>query len=177
MDYAPDCWCYTSDIGRMWPVDGQYEPWQRELYGFVVDYHLTLLELIAPGKTCREICDQAARQLMPTVERTRWTRSSFADGARALLQSEKQFTHTVGMAVHDGGQYKDQPLQPGLVFALDPQLWVHAERLYIRVEDTVAVTETGVENFTHDCPQCPSDIEQLMTETGLLQLRPDLVVN
>jgi Xaa-Pro aminopeptidase len=135
------------------------------------------LELIAPGKTCREICDQAARRLMPTIERTRWTRPSFADGARTLLQSEKQFTHTVGMAVHDGGQYKDQPLQPGLVFALDPQLWVHAERLYIRVEDTVAVTETGVENLTHDCPQCPSDIEQLMTETGLLQLRPDLVVN
>jgi Xaa-Pro aminopeptidase len=125
MDYAPDCWCYTSDIGRMWPVSGQYEPWQRELYGFVVDYHRTLLDLIAPGKTCREICDQAASRLMPIVERTRWTRPSFADGARTLLKSEKQFTHTVGMAVHDGGQYKDKPLHPGLVFALDPQLWVH----------------------------------------------------
>ena len=73
MDYAPDCWCYTSDIGRMWPVSGQYEPWQRELYGFVVDYHMTLLELIAPGKTCAEICRQAEARLMPIVERTRWT--------------------------------------------------------------------------------------------------------
>ena len=176
MDYAPDCWCYTSDIGRMWPVSGEYEPWQRELYGFVVDYHMTLMELIAPGKTCLEICRQAEARLMPVVERSRWTRPSFADGARTLLQSEKQFTHTVGMAVHDGGQYKDEPLRPGLVFALDPQLWVHEERLYIRVEDTVVVTESGVENLTRDCPQAPDDIEQLMTEAGLLQFRPDLVV-
>jgi Xaa-Pro aminopeptidase len=93
-----------------------------------------------------------------------------------LLKSEKQFTHTVGMAVHDGGQYKDQPLRPGLVLALDPQLWVHEERLYIRVEDTVVVTETGVENLTQECPQGPDEIEQLMAEPGLLQLRPELVV-
>ena len=176
MDYAPDCWCYTSDIGRMWPVSGQYERWQRELYGFVVDYHMTLLELIAPGKTCAEICRQAEARLIPIVERTQWVRPSFGDAARKLLQSEKQFTHTVGMAVHDGGQYKDQPLRPGLVFALDPQLWVHEERLYIRVEDTVVITERGVENLTHDCPQVPDAIELLMSETGLLQLRPELVV-
>ncbi len=35
MDYAPDCGYYTSDIGRMWPVNGKYLPWQRELYGFM----------------------------------------------------------------------------------------------------------------------------------------------
>jgi hypothetical protein len=34
-----------------------------------------------------------------------------------------------------------------------------------------------VENLTRDCPQAPDDIEKLMTETGLLQLRPDLMVN
>jgi Xaa-Pro aminopeptidase len=145
------------------------------LYGFVVDYHMTLLELIAPGKTCAEICREAEQRLMPIVERTRWARPSFADAARTLLQSEKQFTHTVGMAVHDGGQYKDQPLRPGLVFALDPQLWVHDEQLYIRVEDTVVVTERGVENLTRDCPQYPQEIERLMTEPGLLQSRRDLL--
>ena len=37
MDYAPDYSCYTSDIGRMWPVNGVYSPWQRELYGYIVE--------------------------------------------------------------------------------------------------------------------------------------------
>jgi hypothetical protein len=98
MDYAPDCACYTSDIGRMWPVSGSYEPWQRELYGFVTDYHQTLLDLIAPGKTCAEICRLAADRLLPAVDRARWTKPAFAEAARTLLLSDKQFTHTVGMA-------------------------------------------------------------------------------
>ena len=44
MDYAPDIGCYTSDIGRMWPVNGRYTPVQRELYGFVVAYHQVLFK-------------------------------------------------------------------------------------------------------------------------------------
>ena len=36
MDGAPDYHYYTSDIGRMWPVNGSYTPQQRELYGFMV---------------------------------------------------------------------------------------------------------------------------------------------
>ena len=39
-------------------------------------------------------------------------------------------------------------LKPGHVFSIDPQLRVPDETLYIRYEDVVAVTETGVENFT-----------------------------
>jgi Xaa-Pro aminopeptidase len=81
------------------------------------------------------------------------------------------------MAVHDGGHYKDKPLRPGIVFALDPQLWVPADNLYIRVEDTVAVTEAGVENLTGDCPHELNDVEKLMTEDGLIQLRADLLLD
>ncbi len=177
MDYAPDCSGYTSDIGRMWPVSGRYETWQRQLYGFVVEYHLLLLELIAPGRTTAEICAQAAEKLLPIVDRTQWVHPSFAEAARTLLRSEKQFTHTVGMAVHDGGEYKVRELRPGIAFALDPQLWVPDERLYIRVEDTVVVTERGVENLTRDCPHNLDDVERLMSEQGLIQLRPDLILD
>jgi len=176
MDYAPDCSCYTSDIGRMWPVSGTYEAWQRELYGFVVDYHLLLLDLIAPGKTGVEICRQAAEKLLPTVERTHWSRPSFAEAARTLLQSGKPFTHGVGMAVHDGPRYQEHLLRPGTVFALDPQLWVPSEKLYTRVEDTVVVTERGVENLTENCPHSLDKIEQLMTQPGMIQSRPDLML-
>jgi Xaa-Pro aminopeptidase len=174
MDYAPDCTCYTSDIGRMWPVSGRYEPWQRELYGFVVDYHLLLVDLIKPGKTGVEICQEAAQKLLPTVERARWLRPSFADAVQTLLRSGKPFTHGVGMAVHEGPRYQEEVLRPGIVFALDPQLWVPSERLYIRVEDTVVVTESGAENLTPNCPHHLDDVERLMSQPGLIQSRPDL---
>jgi Xaa-Pro aminopeptidase len=37
MDYAPDDRYYTSDIGRVWPVDGTYNAWQRELLQFILE--------------------------------------------------------------------------------------------------------------------------------------------
>ena len=70
------------------------------------------------------------------------------------------------------GTYKNGPLKPGQVFAVDPMIWVPEERLYVRVEDVVVVTETGVENFTDFVPSTPEEIEQLMQEEGLLQIRP-----
>jgi len=162
MDYAPDLGNYTSDIGRMWPVSGRYSAPQRELYGFVVDYHLTLLELIAPGRTPEEICRQAADRLRPQSSRTRWSKTSYRDAVEALLESGKPFTHPVGMAVHDVGEYRREPLRPGLVFALDPQLWVPDEQRYIRIEDAVAVTAGGVENFTQLAPHDLDEVERMI---------------
>jgi Xaa-Pro aminopeptidase len=177
MDYAPDCCCYTSDIGRMWPVSGRYEPWQRELYGFVVDYHLALLDEIRPGRTCAEICATVAAKLLPRVDHVHWSRPSFKPAIDTLLKSSRPFTHPVGMAVHDVGRYQDEPLRPGIVFALDPQLWVRDERLYIRVEDTVVITEDGVENLTVDAPHDLTDVEELMAMPGLIQSRHDLLLS
>jgi len=45
---------------------------------------------------------------------------------------------------------------------------VPEERLFIRVEDTVAVTDNGMENLTIDAPLELNDVESLMCETGLL---------
>ena len=74
--------------------------------------------------------------------------------------------------MHDVGNYRSKPLEPGIVFSVDPMLWVHEERLYVRMEDTVVVTEDGVENFTDFMPDTIEEIEALMTEEGIVQKRP-----
>ncbi|MAG93010.1 MAG: peptidase M24, partial [Planctomycetaceae bacterium] len=70
MDYAPDCGYYTSDIGRIWPVNGTYSPWQRELYSFIVEYHKALLRRIRPGVTADVVMDESAADMEPVVEQT-----------------------------------------------------------------------------------------------------------
>ncbi|MEE3373331.1 MAG: aminopeptidase P N-terminal domain-containing protein [Planctomycetota bacterium] len=175
MDYAPDVRNYTSDIGRMWPVNGRYTAWQRELYGFIVDYHKVLLSLIQPGITAAKIYQDADDQLRPRVEKTAWSRPSFKKAAQDVLSYNRHLTHPVGMAVHDVGHYHEEPLRPGIVLALDPQLWIPDEQIYVRVEDTVVVTETGVENLTAAAPLELADVERVMQEPGLLAARPDLL--
>ena len=78
------------------------------------------------------------------------------------------------MTVHDVGRYIDAPFAPGLVFSIDPMVWVPEEKLYVRMEDVVVVTETGVENFTSFLPSRLDDIEKLMKEEGKLQIRAPL---
>jgi Xaa-Pro aminopeptidase len=51
-----------------------------------------------------------------------------------------------------------------VVLALDPQMWIPEERRYIRVEDTVAVTEDGIENLTSAAPLELDEVEALMQE-------------
>ncbi len=148
MDYAPDVGCYTSDIGRMWPVNGTYSPVQRELYGFVVEYQKVLLKTIRAKALTSDLAREAADIIRPTWSSWPWSKPAYRDAALKMIDSEVAFTHPVGMCVHDVGQYKAQPLQPGLVFALDPQLWVPEEQLYIRVEDTLVITPDGAESLT-----------------------------
>lgn len=172
MDYSPDLSNYTNDIGRMWPVNGKYSPAQRELYGFIVEYHRCLLRYIRPGVLPEQILAEAAAEMRPVIARTRFSKEIYEQAALRTLEFRGHLSHPVGMAVHDVGKYFDRPMQPGLVFALDPQMWIPEERLYIRVEDTVAVTETGVEVLTKDVPLDLDEIEGLMKQPGLIQQFP-----
>ena len=96
----------------------------------------------------------------------------YEKAAREALSFRGHLSHPVGLAVHDVGNYKSRPLVPGTVFTVDPMLWVHEERLYIRMEDTVVVTEDGVENFTDFMPTGLEEIEAMMKEPGILQKVP-----
>ena len=103
---------------------------------------------------------------------TRWIRPSFERAAQWAIDFPYHMSHPVGLACHDDGHYRGKPLVPGVVLALDPQMRVVEEKRYIRVEDTIVVTEDGVENFTSDAPLELDDIEALMKEEGMLQRYP-----
>ena len=148
MDYAPDYRYYVSDIGRVWPVNGTYAPWQRELLQFTLDYHKAVMSRVKPGATPQQILADARAAMEPIVAKTKWSKPAYEAAARRLIEtSGGALSHMVGMAVHDVGSYRDG-LKPGHVFSIDPQLRVPEENLYLRFEDTIVVTETGFENFT-----------------------------
>ena len=171
-DCAPDYHYYTSDIGRMWPVSGTYAPWQRALLGFVIEYHKVLLAGIRPGRMLAEIHAEAAETMRGVLDGWKFESAAHEAGARAMFDFRGHLSHCVGMSVHDGALHYTRPLEPGIVFSVDPQLLVREERLYVRVEDTVVVTEDGIENLTSQAPLALDDVEALVREEGLLQSFP-----
>jgi alpha-L-fucosidase 2 len=164
MDCAPNFHHYTSDIGRMWPVGGRYSQWQRVLYGFVVEYHKTLLAAIRRGVTADDVLAEAAAEMRGAIDSTVWTKSTYKRAALAMLERKGLLSHPVGLAVHDLGTYREGPLEAGMVFSVDPEMWVPDERTYIRVEDTVEVTEDGVSVMTAGAPLELDEVERTMRE-------------
>jgi Xaa-Pro aminopeptidase len=166
MDAAPECSYYTSDIGHMWPVNGTYAPWQQELYGYIIEYHKVVLSKIRPGVTPDQVMDEAAEEMKGVWGNWKFSKDIYREGARRTLEFRGHLSHPVGMAVHDDGGYHHRPLVPGTVFAVDPQMWIPEEKLYIRVEDTVVVTDGGIENLTSGAPLELDEVEALMRDEG-----------
>ncbi len=117
--------------------------------------------------------DEAKNAMEPVFERIKFSKPEYEKAARKLVeQGGGVFSHTVGMAVHDDASYRRAPLKPGQVFAVDPQLWVDEEDLYLRVEDTVIVTEDGVEVLTRFAPTELKSIEKMIKGKGIVQKYP-----
>jgi len=159
-DYAPDLGNYTSDIGRMWPVNGRFSAEQREVYGFVVEYHKVLLSLIAPGKTADEVFREGAERMRPRV--ALFKNDLLRHGAAKLLESKRPLSHGVGMTVHEARNWKERPMEEGLAFAVDPEFVVSELKMYVRCEDTVVVARGGCENLTASAPVEIDEIESVM---------------
>jgi Xaa-Pro aminopeptidase len=173
MDYAPDYRYYTSDIARVWPVSGKYTAPQRELLGFVLAYRNAILSRIRPGVTAKQIQEEAKAAMEAVFASTRFSKPVYEQAARKLVETGGGvFSHPVGLAVHDDGGYADRPLEPGVVFSVDPQLRVPEENIYLRYEDVVTVTPSGVENFTDFLPSDLASIERAVGGGGILQRFP-----
>jgi len=171
MDYAPDYRYYASDITRHWPVNGKFNPDQRALCNFIYAYREAFMKRIKPGVTPQAVLAGAREEMSAYLKTLTFSKETYRKAAENALNFAGHLQHTVGMTVHDVGDYRRKPFVPGIVFAVDPMLWIPEENLYVRMEDVVVVTETGVENFTAFLPGKPEEIEKLMTEPGILQLR------
>jgi Xaa-Pro aminopeptidase len=77
--------------------------------------------------------------------------------------------HTVGMEVHDVNTPHGDVLVPGMVFTIEPALTIPEDRVYIRLEDVLLVTETGYENLSAFVPIEMDAIEKLMAERGMFE--------
>ena len=176
MDYAPDYKYYSSDVTRIWPVNGKFSAEQKELYNFIVAYRDALFRYIKPGVTTDEILDNAAKDMQQYLVGKTFVKPEHLKAVQDGLKFRGHFQHPVGMAVHDVGNVRGVQLKPGMVFTIDPMIWIHPERLYIRIEDVALVTADGVENLSGFVPSKLEEVEATIKEKGLIEFRPALLL-
>ena len=179
MDYAPVVGYYMSDVTRMWPVNGTFSPWQRELYGFYLACYEAILKAIRPGVDAAAIMRDAAKEMDRALAAAKFSKEIYRKAAETFVKDyrasadgpDASLGHWVGMATHDVGPHSG-PLKPGMVFTIEPALRVPEEKVYVRLEDLVVITDKGRDVLSDFVPRDMASIEKVMKEEGLLERYP-----
>jgi len=173
---------YAADITRTFPVNGKFNAAQKDVYQLVLSAQAAAIAAVRPGNSWIAPHDAALRVLV----------QGFIDlglcqgGVDAVIESGdyKRFYmhrtgHWLGLDVHDAGEYKHdgnwRPLQPGMTLTVEPGCYIrpadkvpeHFWNIGVRIEDDVAVTETGCEVLTLAAPKTVAEIEELMRAGGV----------
>ena len=172
MDYAPDYNNYTSDVTRIWPVNGVFNTDQAALYKFIVNYRNALFKYIKPGVNSDEVLRKASKDMKEYLVGKKFSKPRYLTAVQNALSFRGHFQHPVGMAVHDVGRVHGINLKEGMVFTIDPMIWIPEEKLYIRIEDVALVTRNGVENLSEFVPSSINKIEEMIKEKGITEFRP-----
>jgi Xaa-Pro aminopeptidase len=166
LDAGPDDRNYHIDISTSFPASGTFTLRQRELYETALAVHDVCIENYRPGATFRGIGQKVDALLKAKgLER-------FGEDFRGIVRYGG-YNHSVGLATHDVmGTFAgpDEVLQPGFVFACDIQLFRLDEQIGIRIEDTVAITDSGHEVLSLGVPRTVAEIEAMMKKDGILQI-------
>jgi Xaa-Pro aminopeptidase len=171
---------YASDVTRTYPVGGVYPGAQRAVYEVVLEANLAALALAKPGATLPQIHQAATRRLVEGMIELGLLRGDPDELIRTEAHRRYYMhntSHWLGLDVHDVGAYavngKPRVLEPGMVFTIEPGLYVAADDaqapaelrgIGVRIEDDVAICAGGCENLTAGIPKHPADVEAWMRE-------------
>lgn len=176
-DYAPDYKYYQSDVTRVFPANGTFTPRQREFYTIYLKLYRAVMTSIRPRATAPEMVKDAVVKMDAIMAsfafadpKIKAAATAFVDGYRARAATARTLGHWVGMEVHDvSGRSGQGPVryEPGMIFTIEPAMQIVDERLGLRLEDMILITETGYENLSAFVPVEIDAIETLMKEPGL----------
>jgi len=149
---------YTADVTRTFPVNGKFTPRQKAIYDLVLATQQAAFDSTRPGTTIAQL-NRIARDYMRS-------HSGTLCGAQTCdAYFIHGLSHWLGMDVHDVGDYST-PLKPGMVFTIEPGIYLPQEALGVRIEDDVLVTATGAEWLSAKAPKTTAEIERLMARGG-----------
>lgn len=151
--------CYNADITRTFPVSGKFTNRQKEVYEAVLRVNKEVIEKIKPGVVYKEL--------------NAWATDLIAEECIKLgIIKEKSevskyywhsIGHNLGLDTHDvEPQGRNFVFAEGMVFTVEPGIYISEEGIGIRIEDDVLVTSDGCEVLTKGMIKDVQDIEDFM---------------
>ncbi|MDA9368590.1 aminopeptidase P family protein [Flavobacteriaceae bacterium] len=171
MDVAAEYANYRSDLTRTFPVSGRFTERQAAVYNAVLRVKNAATKMLVPGTLWaeyhREVGEIMTAELLAL---------GLLDPADVKNQDpnkpayKKYFmhgtSHHIGLDTHDYGALKT-PMKAGMVFTVEPGIYIPEEGIGIRLEDNVVIQEKGDPiNLMAHIPITVAEIEALMNGEG-----------
>ena len=150
---------YNADITRTFPVNGVFSKRQKEVYNAVLRVNERVIKTIKPGLEYKELNKMA----------TEWIAEECIK--LGLIKNKEEVSkyywhsigHSLGLDTHDiSNKDRNTIFKEGMVWTVEPGIYIEEESIGIRIEDDVLITSNGVEVLTKDMIKTVEDIEEFM---------------
>jgi Xaa-Pro aminopeptidase len=167
LDVAAEYANYASDLTRCIPVNGKFTKRQRQVYDAVLRVHRKAVKLLVPGQTFEKYNLEVGRIMTEELLGLGLLKKEDVQKQNAEWPAYKKYfmhgtSHFLGLDVHDVG-YFYEPMQAGMVFTVEPGIYIPEEGLGIRIENNILVTTKEPQDLMAGIPIEAEEIEAIMT--------------
>ena len=152
---------YNGDISRTFPINGKFTERQKEVYNAVLRVNEKVIKEMKPGvkfvdlnKKAKDWISEECISLGLMTEKD--------DVSKFYYHS---IGHCLGMDTHDIElENRDVTFEPGMIYTVEPGIYIENESIGIRIEDDVLITEDGNEVLTKEMIKTVEEIEAFMAD-------------
>lgn len=147
MDVGAEYANYSSDMTRCVPVSGKFTERQKEVYNAVLRVKNAAAKMLVPGTIWADYHVEVGKLMTEElIGLGLLTKEEVAKEDPAWPAYKKYFmhgtSHHMGLDTHDYG-ILTEPMVAGMVFTVEPGIYIPDENLGIRLEDDYVIQESG----------------------------------
>ena len=166
MDFGARYGNYSADLTRTVPVNGKFSKRQKEVYNACLDLHYYCASILKPGITINDYTDKVGNEATKLFQKIGLLKREDIKNEDPENRAYRKYlyhgiSHHLGIDVHDVGT-RTEPIKAGMVFTIEPGIYIEEERMGIRIEDNYWITKNGNTDLMKNIPKTVNEIESLM---------------
>jgi len=166
MDFGAEYGGYCADLTRTVPVNGKFTRRQKQVYNACLHLHNYAKSLLKPGVTIVDYHKKVGQEANQVFLKIGLLKKSDIKNETAEQPAYWKYlyhgiSHHLGLDVHDLGT-RTEPIRQGMVFTVEPGIYIEEEQMGIRIENNVWITRNGNKDLMSKIPITVEDIEAIM---------------
>ena len=166
MDFGAGYGNYNADLTRTIPVNGKFTKRQKEVYNACLHLHNYAASILKPGISINDYTDKVGEEASVIFQKINLLKKEDIKNEDPQNRAYRKYlyhgvSHHLGIDVHDLGT-KTAPIKAGMVFTIEPGIYIEEEQMGIRIENNFWITKNGNKDLMKNIPITVDEIESLM---------------